>query len=73
MNVYNVRFDGEYRVVEAGSFADAVHAWRADLLAEWKEDGCYKAETDDGIDPEAVELISELPVLRPTLDKEEQS
>lgn len=54
--------DCEPRYVEASCFAEAILVSRAELIAEWKSTGDYRP-SDDSIEPESVELVSEESVL----------
>ena len=60
MKVYQVRYEGEYRVVEAPGVAEAVAVWRVGLLAEYGDD----SPPDEEMDPEEVVLLNDEPVLR---------
>ncbi len=63
MKVYQIRYDGEFRVVEAPAYGAAVETWRKHLIAEWKESGDYD-EQDENLEPESVELLNDDPVIR---------
>lgn len=59
MKSYQVWYDGDFDVVEATSFRDAVRIWRRKLIAD-NEPGDF----DDTVEPDQVVVIKDAPVVR---------
>ena len=65
LKVYRVQDEeGDFRIVEAASFGEAVRLWRETMIAQWKEDDCYVEDTDKDVEPEQVVIVSDEPVIR---------
>lgn len=64
--LFNITFDGEQYWVEAGSFQEAIDAWKERVKQEWGPDF-------DGTElPDSVVRLSEDPVIRPVQPKNVQ-
>ena len=59
MNVYVIRWDSQDEAVEARSYGEAVKAWSAHMVEEWKREGCYELGHDETLEPEQVTLLIE--------------